>query len=191
MTSAASQAAPAILVLALIVLLLARRTYRLTTGVLYSPSRLFSYGGFSAFLFVLFGTTTIYVAVGTWGPVAYGLVAAYAGVVVAAAVIARPRVERLVRFETRADGQLYYMLPIIIPALTLALFVVRVTAEVLLLGFQVLVSFTLPTSLPPPELGLLIAVDLVYGSSIGMLVGRGLGVLRAHAAYAARSTPLP
>ena len=191
MSPAPSQTAPAVLLLAIIVLVLARRTYRLSRGVAYSPANLFGYGGFSSFLFVLLGATTVYVAVGTWGPWALALVAPYAGVVAVAALAAKPRVERLVRFETRADGALYYRLPVIIPALSLALFVVRITVEVLLLGLPVLTSFALPTSLAPAALAVLIGADLLYGASVGLLVGRGLAVRSAHEAFVAKPQPLP
>jgi hypothetical protein len=186
-----SQAAPAIAVLGIIVLALARRTYRLSTGVPYSPLGLFGYGGFSSILFVLFGASTLYVAVGTWGPVGLALVAPYAGVVALAAFVAKPRVERRVHFETREGGALYYRLPVVIPVLSLVLFGVRIAVEVVLLGLQVLVSFTVPSTLAPTALAILIGADLLYGSSVGLLIGRGLGVRGAHASYVGQPHPLP
>jgi hypothetical protein len=130
------------------------------------------------------------VAVGTWGWLGLALVAPYAGVVVAAALIARPRVQALVKFERRADQQLYYRLPIIVPVLTLVLFVVRAAAEIYLFGLNALVTFTFPTSAPLGTLVVLIAVDLLYGVSIGLLYGRGLGVRAAYLAGAAQEAPL-
>ncbi len=186
----AGQATPTLAVLALIVLLLARRTYRLSKGVPYSPAGLFAYGGFSAALFVAFGAGTLYVAYGTWGPTALALIAPYAAVVAGAALLARPRVERLVRFETREPGVVFYRLPVVIPVLSLVLFVVRVSVEVLLLGLQALTSFALPTTLAPGALAVLIGADLVYGSSVGLLVGRGLAIRRAHRTYTASAQPL-
>jgi hypothetical protein len=179
-----------VFILALIVLLMVRRTYVLSQGTPYSPVRVFGYGAFSTILFVAFGASTIYVAVGTWGWIGLALIAPYAGVVVAAALIARPRVQALVKFERRADQQLYYRLPIIVPVLTLVLFIVRAAAEIYLFGLAALVTFTFPTSAPLGTLVVLIAVDLLYGVSIGLLYGRGLGVRAAYLAGAAREAPL-
>jgi hypothetical protein len=174
----------------LIVVLLARRTYALSQGTVYSPARVFGYGAFSSFLFVVFGASTIYVAVGTWGWDGLALIAPYAGVVLAAAWVARPRVQALVRFERRDDHQLYYRLPVVIPVLTLILFVVRVTAEAFVFGLNALFSFTFPTSLPLGSLLILIASDLVFGTSIGLLYGRGFGVRAAYLAGPGREAPL-
>jgi hypothetical protein len=179
-----------LIILAIIVLLLVRRTYRLSQGTPYSTTRVFGYGAFSTLVFVVFGASTIYVAVGTWGWTALALIAPYALVVLGAAWVARPRVQALVKFERRSDGQLYYRLPIVIPVVTLVLFVVRASVEVLLFGLNALVTFTLPTSVSVGTLVILIAVDLVYGSSIGLLYGRGLGVRAAYEAGPAHETPL-
>jgi hypothetical protein len=177
-----AQAEPAIVVLAIIVLLLVRRTLALARGTPYGPVRVFLYGGFSMILFVVFGFSTIDAAVGTWGPVALALVAAYAAIVGLAALLAAPRVRALARFERRADGILYYRLPIVIPALTIVLFLVRAAIEALVFGLAAFTTFALPTSLPVGSLYLLIAVDLVFGVSIGLLFGRGIGVRSAHRA---------
>jgi hypothetical protein len=174
----------------LIVVLLARRTYALSQGTVYSTARVFGYGAFSSFLFIVFGASTIYVAVGTWGWVGLALIPAYADVVFAAAWIDRPRVQALVKFERREDNQLYYRLPVVIPVLTLVLFVVRVTAEGLVFGLNALFTFTFPTSLPLGSLVILIVADLVYGTSIGLLYGRGLGVRAAYLAGPAHEAPL-
>jgi hypothetical protein len=179
-----------VIVLVLIALLMVRRTYALSQGTPYSPVRVFGYGAFSSFLFVAFGASTIYVAVGTWGWIGLALIAPYAGVVVGAALLVRPRVQALVRFERRNDQQLYYRLPIVIPVLTLVLFVVRASVEIYLFGLNALVTFTFPTSAPLGTLLILIAVDLLYGVSIGLLYGRGLGVRDAYLAGPALEAPL-
>jgi hypothetical protein len=179
-----------LVILAIIVLIMVRRTYLLSQGTPYSGTRVFAYGIFSTLLFVLFGAATIYIAVGTWGWTALALIAPYALVVTAAAWIARPRVQALVKFERRADGLLYYRLPVVIPVLTLVLFVARASAEILLFGLNAFVSFAIPTSAPIGTLLILIAVDLVYGGSIGLLYGRGLGVRAAYLAGPAHETPL-
>ncbi len=180
-----------VVVLVLIVALMARRTYALSQGTPYSPARVFGYGGFSTLLFVLFGASTIYVAVGTWGWIGLALVAPYAGVVVASAWFVRPHVKARVQFERRADQRIYYRLPILIPVLSLVLFVVRAGVEILLFGLAAIATFTLPTSAPVATLLVLIAVDLLYGISIGMLYGRGFGVRAAFEAGPALGAPLP
>lgn len=178
--------ASALVVLVLLVLFMARRTYNLAQGAPYSPGRVFAYGGFSAVLFVFFAASTVYVAVGTWGPVAFVLLAPYAAVVAGGAALAEPRIRRLVTFEERGDGRVYYRLPWVVPGLTVVLFVVRAAVEIWQFGLAAIGSFTFPTSLSLGALEILIAFDLLYGGSIGLLVGRGLAV---RAAFNARTSP--
>jgi hypothetical protein len=176
--------------LVLIFLLLARRTVALAQGTPYSPVRVFGYGAFTTLIFVFFGATTIYIATTVWGPIALVLIAPYAGVVVASAIIAEPRVRARVRFERRGGQGWYYRLPIIVPVLTLVLFVVRLTAEILLFGLTAAVTFVFPTTVPLSTLLVLIGVDLLYGISVGLLFGRGFAVRAAYAAGPAQETPL-
>jgi hypothetical protein len=179
-----------VIFLVIIVLVMARRTYALSQGTPYSAGRVFGYGAFSTALFALLAASTIYVAVGTWGMVGLALIAPYALVVLLTAWVAEPRVRRHVRFEERPDGQLFYRLPFVIPLLTLVLFAVRVTVEVLLFGVNAFFSFTFPTTLPLQSLLVLIAVDLVYGGSIGLLYGRAFAV-RAAFRERPQNPPLP
>ncbi len=173
-----------LVILAIIVFVMARRTYALTQGAQYGPTRIFAYGAFSTALFLFFAASTIYVAYGLWGPVGFALLAPYAAVPVAAAWIAIPHVRRRVRFEKRSDGLTYYRLPILLPLLSLVVFLVRVGVEIWAFGLANLFSFTFPTTLPLGTLLVLIGVDLLFGVSIGMLYGRGLAV---RAAFAAQS----
>ena len=190
MTGLSSADESAILFLVIIVAIMIRRTYALSQGTPYSTARVFGYGAFSMVLFALFAASTIYVAVGSWGPIGYALVAPYIGVVIGSALIAEPRIRRLVKFEERAGGVLYYHLPIVVPVLNLVLFVVRLGIEIWLFGLSTITSFQFPTSLPIGALEILIAFDLLFGISIGLLIGRGLAV---HRAFLARphDTPLP
>lgn len=181
----------AILVLAVIVLLMARRTYALQQGTPYSTLRIFGYGAYSTALFVILAASTIYLAVGSWGPIAYALVGVYAVAIASIAWAVRPRVRRLVRFEMRPDGRLYYRLPVIVPALSLALFVVRVGVQIGLFGLASVATFTLPTSVGPGVLFVLIAADLLFGGSVGLLFGRALGIRGAHGEYATRPVVSP
>lgn len=181
----------ALIVLAVLVLLLARRTYRLAQGTPYSPARVFAYGGLSALLFGFFAASTIYVALGTWGNLAYALLAPYAVAVVGSAAFAEPRIRRLVRFEDREDGQTYFRLPLVVPVLTLVMFVVRASVEIWQFGLSAIGSLSFPTSLSLGALETLIAFDLLYGASIGLLIGRGVAIRTAFNARARPGQPLP
>jgi hypothetical protein len=171
---------------------MARRTFALTRGTPYSSVRIFGYGAYSTVLFAVLAATTIYVAAGSWGPIAYGLVAAYAAVGLAVGGLVIPRVQRLVRFEPHPDGRLYYRLPVIIPALSLVLFVVRIGIEIALFGLASIENFSLPTSVGAGALYLLIGADLLFGGSVGLLYGRAFGIRAGHADYlAAHGSPTP
>jgi hypothetical protein len=171
---------PAVLFLAIIVLFMVRRTIRLVQGTPYSAGRQFALAGFYLLLFVALAGGTIWVAASTWGTTGLLLVAPYAAAVIGAAFVAAPYVRRIVRFEQRAPGVWYYRLPWIVPALYVILFVVRLVLEVVLFGPGSLASFSLPTSVPTATLLVLIAVDLLYGASTGILLGRSFGVYYAH-----------
>lgn len=185
-----SNLTPALVLLVVIVLIIVRRTYRQIQGTPYSTGRLFGFGGFTALLFVLLAFGTIYAAVATWGSVAYGLLVAYVAVPAAAAVVAAPYVQRVVRFEHRENGQWYYRLSWHIPVLYLALFVVRIVAEVAIFGLSAVLAYPPPTPSSVAVLAVLIGVDLLFGVSFGLLVGRGIGVYRAHRALPP-SAPAP
>lgn len=182
--------------LAIIVLVLARRTVRQLYGTRYSIGRLFGFAGVYVLLFALLAFGTLYAAVGAWGTDAYGLIGLYAAVPAASAFLAAPYVRRVVAFEQRPDGYWYYRLSWHIPVLYLVLFVVRIAAEFVIFGpFAAFASY--PPPVPPTGLGLaiLVGVDLLFGVSLGLLIGRGFGVYRAHqklpAAAAQSSPPLP
>ncbi len=186
-----------LVVLAIVFLFLARRTYRMVRGMRYSAARLFVYSGLYVLLFVLFAFITIYAATSAWGMYAESLVVPYGAVVAAAAVLSTPFVRRIVRFERREDGREYYRLPWVVPVLSLVLFVVRFTVELFIFGLASTTSFFLPTSLPTVLLLVLIVIDLLFGVSVGLLLGRAVGVRSAHEELASapaeppRSPPLP
>jgi hypothetical protein len=189
-----SSDASVIVILAIIVLVMARRTYRLSQGTPYSPGRVFAYGGFSFLLFGILAASTLYVAVGTWGPIAYGLLAPYAAIIVGAVWVALPHVRARVTFERRGGGTLYYRLPLLIPVLSVVLFVARLGIEVGVFGLAAVGTISFPTSLPAGTLLVLIGADLTYGVSIGLLLGRGLGIRAAAERFLAsekRPAPLP
>lgn len=177
----------------IIVLILARRTYAMIQGTAYSAARLFGFAGFYILLYVVLAYGTLASALGFWGSTTYLLVAAYVAVPVVAGLVAAPHVERIVHFEQRADGQWYYKLGMVVPVAYLVLFVIRIGAEIAVLGPN---AFYLTFPPPPaPSVGalvVLLAVDLLFGVSLGLLLGRGVGVYRAYQKLPkAKSTPPP
>jgi len=187
----------ALIVLLVIVFILARRTYLMLHGTRYSAARLFGFAGFYVLLFVALAFTTLYAAVAAWGSDADLLLVPYVAVPVVAAALVVPYVRRIVQFEQREGGEWYYRLPWHIPLLYLTLFVVRIVAEFAVFGVAGLV-FTFPLPAPPSAgaLVILVVVDLLFGLSLGLLVGRGIAVYRAHrdlppASGSPPASPLP
>jgi hypothetical protein len=174
-----SEISSAVLVLLLFVAIIARRTYRMIQGTRYSPGRLFGFAGFYVLLFAGLAFTTLFAAVSAWGLYGELLVIPYAAVPAAAGVVAAPYVRRIVRFERRDDGRWYYRLPWLVPILYLSLFIFRFSLEIVLFGVAFTSSFLLPTSVPTGWLLLLMGVDLLFGISLGVLLGRSVGVYRA------------
>ena len=187
-----SNLVPELVFLGLIVLIIVRRTYRQIQGARYSVGRLIVFGGFTALIFVVLAFGTLYAAIATWGSPASGLLALYVAFPAVAAVIAAPHVQRVVRFEHRDDGNWYYRLSWHVPVLYLVLFVVRIGAEIAIFGLSgVLVSFPPPAPPSVAALAILVGVDLLFGLSLGLLVGRGVGVYRAHRALPSTAPPSP
>ncbi len=183
---------PELLVLLVIVLILARRTYRQIQGAPYSVGRMFGFAGFYVLLFAALAFGTLYAAVATWGSIAYGILGAYVAVPVVAAILAAPYVRRIVRFEQRGNGNWYYRLSWHVPVLYLALFVVRIGAEFAVFGLSaLLITFPPPTPPSVAALAILIGVDLLFAFSLGLLVGRGVGISRAHRDLPATEAPTP
>lgn len=185
----ASELGPSLLFVAILVLIVARRTYLTLSGSRYSPQRLYGFFGFAFLLFALFAGTTLYSALGTWGWFAWLLLAPYGAAIGAAALAFEPRVRRTAQFETRPDGQTYYRLPWLVPVLYLVLFTSRLAIEVALFGLSSLTSPTFPTSLPASVLSVVVLFDLLYGVSVGLLLGRAVGTTRAY--RATEPTPAP
>lgn len=184
--------APEIVVLLFIVLLIARRTIRQVQGAPVSAGRMFGFAAFYVLLFVALAFGTLYAAVTIWGSNAYALLVPYVAVPAAAGYLAVPYVERVVRFEERGDGRWYYRLSWHVPVLYLALFVVRLVAEVAVFGLSdLLISFPPPAPGSVAALVVLVVVDLLFGASLGLLLGRGIGVYRAHRAHLSRAGSSP
>jgi len=167
------------LVLAILVLIIARRTYLNVQGARYSPTRMFAFVGWGFLFFALFAATTLYAALGTWGEVSWLLIAAYAGTATVVALRTVPHVRSVVRFEER-NGVPYYRLPWLVPVLYLVLYTARLIVEIAIFGLASVASFSVPSSLPAGVLGIAVAFDLLYAVSVGLLLGRVLGVRSAY-----------
>jgi len=176
-----SSVAPGAILLAVIILIIARRTIRQIRGAPYSVGRLVVFAAIYVLLFVALASGTLYAAVAAWGSNAYVLLAPYLAIPLVGVYLAAPYVRRIVRFERREGGDWYYRLSWHIPVLYLTLFTARIVAEIAVLGIAgAEPSFPPP---PPPSVGaleVLIGVDLMFAASLGLMVGRGLGVVRAH-----------
>lgn len=177
--------------LGLIVLILVRRTYASIRGTRYSVGRLVGFTGFYVFLFATLAFTTLYGALGAWGARGWLLLAPYVGVVLGTTGVAARYVRRIVHFERRDGGPWYYRLPWLIPALYLALFVIRFGVELGISGLSAVTSFLLPTSISTGLLLLLVGLDLLFGVSVGLLIGRAVGVYVAFRDLPTSSEPPP
>jgi len=176
-----SSVTPELVVLVLIIAIIARRTVLQLQGARYSVGRLFGFAAFYVLLFVALAFATLYAALVAWGSTGYLLVVAYVAVPALGGYLAAPYVRRIVRFERRDNGEWYYRLSWHIPILYLALFTARIVAEIAVFGLAG-VAFTIPPPAPPSTgaLEILVGVDLLFGLSLGLLLGRGVGVYLAH-----------
>ncbi|MHB8352543.1 MAG: hypothetical protein ACYDFT_07665, partial [Thermoplasmata archaeon] len=74
--------------------------------------------------------------------------------------------------------------------LYLALFAVRLLLDLLILGINPFGGATLPATLTPATLAVVVGVDTLYAVSTGLVVGRSVGVYRAFQRKKA-AAPLP
>jgi hypothetical protein len=157
----------------LILLFVARRAYLMYQGMRYSVGRLVA----GMVLYVLLLALTLFetYAVFPW----YVTVGELAVVPVAAFVVLGHS-SRTVVFTTTADGAKKFRLPITLVVVYIALFVARLVVEVTV--FPTLLTSGVapaPGSTSFTDLALLAAVGVLFAVSTGLLVGRGLGVIRA------------
>lgn len=165
-----SAQATEIAVTLLIVLIVGRRVVGMVQGTVLSVPRLF---GFAA-LFVALWVIVVFGSLPT--PPWYSLLADLVAVV-ATVVTSTPLVERRVVLEHRPNGDWIYKLPVVVPALYLGLFVVRVVVELFVVG-------TTPfgggatVMLSPTQSAILEVVDALFSISVGLLVARSWAVYR-------------
>ncbi|HTT26214.1 MAG TPA: hypothetical protein VMH90_04540, partial [Thermoplasmata archaeon] len=137
MTSLSNEA-PLLLLTALIFLIIARRSYLMARGVPYSVERLV--GQAALYLFLLAFTLVFDLEVlPVWTlAIDVGLLAVGAG-------IASVHVRRVTEFTQRDDGRWIYRLGLLLPAVYLGLYVVRVIVELLLVPSALGMSGTIPS----------------------------------------------
>lgn len=165
-----SAQATEIAVTLLIVLIVGRRVVGMVQGTVLSVPRLF---GFAAVFVALWGIV-IFGSIPTppWYSLLDDVVA-----VVATALIATPLVERRVVLEHRPNGDWVYKLPVVVPALYLGLFVIRVVVELFVVGTTPFGGASTVT-LSPTQSGILQVVDVLFSISVGLLVARSWAVYR-------------
>lgn len=162
-----------LVVLAVIVLILVRRTYYILKGSVASPARLV---GYSAVVSILFALT---VSFGV-GVLPYFDFAIDGAVLLVAALLAVPYVRREVRFEQRPPStEWYYRLSPWIPLSYVALFVGRIGLLLAVLGPSALEFLPVSTTLNPLDVYVLATVDALFALSTGLLIGRNAGVYLA------------
>ncbi len=171
MTSFSSADSTTLIVVVVVILILARRVARMVSGAPVSTGRLFGYAAVFLGLFVL-------LAVADYAITPWWLYAAMAAAAIVVAVAVLPWVERSVEIYRGPLGQWYYRLGVIIPALYVALFAVRIVLDFTVLGLTnpFGASVSAPTGLAFVAFAV---VNILFAASTGMLVGRSVGVYRA------------
>jgi hypothetical protein len=162
-----------IIIVAIFVLLIGRRIVLMVRGAPVRPAQMVAFAVLFAALFVL-ALASSFSQLPVWS------YAVDVVVLVVAAIGTAEYVRRRVVLDLR-NGIWYYRLHIGIPVLYLVLFAVRLALDSVVLGID-------PFAPPPPNaaaltgtaLGVIVAVDVLFAFSTGLLVGRTAGVLVAH-----------
>jgi hypothetical protein len=182
MTSLAGEA-PILVVTGLIFLVIARRAIQMARGVPYSTPRLVAQA--CLFLF-LFGFTILFDLefLPAW------MLAIDTALLAPSAGIATRHVRRVIQFDQRADGQWMYRLGILLPAIYLGLYAVRLAVEIVVVPAVLTGSGTIPL-LDPLQQYALAGVDGLFAVSAGLLVGRSFGVYEAYSERMRNLPPIP
>jgi hypothetical protein len=183
---------PVLLFLALIVTIGLARSIRIARGTPASPIRLASYAGIWLFLFLL-------VAIAGVAPLPIWYLGVEAALAIGAGIFAAYYVRGVAEIFHNDAGVLSYRLGFALPAVYLALLVVRLSVDLAVLGEDPFAQppVTAPASVTLVTLALVALVDALFAFSTGLLVGRSAGVywaLKDHEKKetAARSgSPLP
>ncbi|MGC2035533.1 MAG: hypothetical protein WA761_08850 [Thermoplasmata archaeon] len=162
------------ILLAIIVLVIVRRTYRMIQGARASPGYLFGFLGLYLVLlaFTLVSTIVLLPAYSAILDIALVVIAGSAGF---------PWVLRHVKLEKRANGEWYYRLGPIIPIVYLVLFVTRLVIDLVVLGLDPFDFYGSGTvTLTQTQIDITILVDALFALSTGLLAARSFGVYSAY-----------
>lgn len=178
MTGLSSSELTAILIQAVIVLLIARRSYAMSQGVPFSRVRLLL---LPILILVLWGVSELESIFLTPWAVPY-LIVVDVAILAGTSVGFAPVAERMTSVGRDAAGNWTYRISFTLAALFLLAFVARLALAVAL--FPSSLQFGAPPSGFPAaaQQSVLAVIDAIFSLSAGLLVGRSLGVLRKWAA---------
>ncbi len=172
---------PVLGLLALFALLGIYRTYRMSRGTQANPTRMIAVAVFYVFLWIIS-------VAGDAVEFPYWFLGVEAALLVGVALATTPYVRRVAEISTHETQGTMYRLGALLPAIYLVLFLVRLSADVLLFGgIPGLTSTTTTSSSGVPtlptlsgwQLGALAGVDALFSASAGLVVGRSAGVALA------------
>lgn len=157
-------------VFGILILFLARRSYRMATGTRVRFGLLFVMAGLYGALWA-WSVWEAYLALPLVATVAdLGLLAVGVG-------LALPYIRRVVHFEQRADGMWYYRLGVAIPLIYIVLLVARLAVGVAYLGPGAVDLAPVPVhGLGAPAEVALALVNALLSVSTGLLLGRATGI---------------
>ncbi|MCI4350960.1 MAG: hypothetical protein L3K15_05550 [Thermoplasmata archaeon] len=188
MTPSASDVAPTVIFLGLLIALLGRRFYQSVRGAKLSPASLL---GFAGVFFALFALTVVS---GYFLYPAYGL-----GGLVVDAVVLVPSVyfgirytRRKVEVWRRPDGVWMYRMGVAIALVYLALLAARLLLDIFVIGIDPFGPPSIAPTLSVAAAASLLVVDALFAVSTGLLLGRNIGVYLVHGEAVRRgASPAP
>lgn len=156
-----------------IVLAVVRRSLRMSQGVPYSGARLVI---LPVLLLVLWAVTELESVLLTPWAVPY-LIAADAALVVVSSVLFAGTARRLASVYRGPAGVLSYRIGFSVTVVFLVIFLARLVLAAVL--FPASLSFAAPSGYAAPDQQIVLAViDAMFSVSIGLLLGRAIGVYR-------------
>lgn len=164
----------AILVQVIIALLIVRRSYAMTQGVPYSTVRLVVFPGLVLVLWAFDELGSILLT-----PLALPILIALDSVVLVVTAIGITSVaERMTRVSVEPPGTPSYQISFSLAALFVATFAVRIAVGIAL--FPTALEFGSPAGGYPPfaQQFALALIDALFSASVGLLVGRSVGIYR-------------
>ncbi|HLM92093.1 MAG TPA: hypothetical protein VK424_08660 [Thermoplasmata archaeon] len=174
MTSYTSAELTAILIQVVIALLVIRRSYAMTQGVPYSAPRLVV---LPALILVLWGVSELESVLLTPWALPY-LIALDFAILVVTTFAFTGIAERMTRVDSGPAGSWSYQIGFSLAALFVGAFVIRLSVAVAL--FPSSLEFGSPPGGFPPiqQQAVLGIIDALFSVSVGLLVGRSLGISR-------------